>query len=93
LPRRKTAARRMQDKALKALLAKTPKGRANYLIDLLADEALEDSLIDSILHFFNEVALAEGPSDRNLQTFIRKTVRHPNTESEPSMPEAIRGFY
>lgn len=65
----------MQDKLVKALNAKTPKGRVNYLIDLIAEEGLHDQVLDSILHGLNEVGFAEGPLDKRLQTWIRKTLR------------------
>jgi hypothetical protein len=66
----------MQDKLLKALTAKTPEGRANYLIDLVAEEGLHDPMLDSILHAVNEVGFGKGALDLRLQRWIRKTLKH-----------------
>lgn len=76
MPQRKIITRKMQEKLFKALTAKTPRGRANFVIDAIADEGLHDAVLDSILHGLNEVAFAEGPLDKNLKTWIRKTLRH-----------------
>ncbi|MDA4123922.1 MAG: hypothetical protein OK438_00535 [Thaumarchaeota archaeon] len=76
MPRRKILTKRMQDKLLKALDAKTPQGRANYLIDVIVEEGLHDQVLDSILHGINEVGVANGPLDSKLQTWKRKTLRH-----------------
>jgi len=74
LPRRKTVTKRMQDKLVKALTAKTPQGRVNYLIDAIAEEGFHDPLLDSLLHGLNEVGFAKGPLDKKLQAWIRKTL-------------------
>ena len=66
----------MQEKLAKALDAKTPQGRINYLIDAFAEEGLHNPLLDSFLHALVEVGFAEGPIDRNLQNWIRKTLRY-----------------
>jgi hypothetical protein len=66
----------MADKLVKALNAKTPQGRANYLIDAIAEEGFDDPLLDSILHGINEVGFAKGPLDRKLQSYIRKLLRY-----------------
>ncbi len=76
LPRRKVVTRKMRDKLVKALKAKTPQGRANYLIDAVAEEHFHDPVLDSILHGINEVGFAKGPLDRKLQTWIRKTLKY-----------------
>ena len=74
MPRRKTVTKRMQDKLVKALTAKTPQGRVNYLIDAIAEEGFHDPLLDSLLHGLNEVGFAKGPLDKKLQAWIRKTL-------------------
>ena len=66
----------MADKLIKALNAKTPRGRANYVIDAFAEEYMHDPLLDSILHGLNEIGFAEGPLDKKLQSYIRKTLRY-----------------
>ena len=68
--------KRMQNKLIKALNAKTPQGRANYVIDAFAEEYMHDPLLDSILHGLNEVGFAEGPLDRKLVKYIRKTLQY-----------------
>ncbi len=76
MPRRKVVTRRMADKLVKALNAKTPQGRANYVIDAVAEEGLHDPVLDAILHGLNEVGFAEGPMDKKLLSYIRKTLRY-----------------
>jgi len=66
----------MADKLLKALQAKTPQGRANYVIDAFAEELMHDPVLDSILHGLNEVGFTEGPLDKKLQSYIRKMLRY-----------------
>ena len=66
----------MQDKLVKALQAKTSQGRVNYLIDAVAEEGLRDPALDTLLHMVNEVGLAQGPMDKKLQSWIRKTLKH-----------------
>jgi hypothetical protein len=73
---REVITKRMQEKLIKALNAKTPRGRANYLIDLVAEEGFHDPLLDSILHGINEVGFGKGPLDKKLQSFIKKTLRY-----------------
>ena len=68
--------KRMANKLLKALNAKTPKARANYVIDAFAEEYMHDPLLDSILHGLNEVGFAEGPLDEKLVSYIKKTLRY-----------------
>ena len=76
MPKKKIMTRRMLDKLIKALNARTPQGRANYLIDLVAEEGLHDPALDALLHALNEVGFAKGPLDRTLKTWIRKTLRY-----------------
>jgi hypothetical protein len=76
VPRRKVVTRKMADKLVKALNAKTPQGRANYFIDAFAEEVMHDPLLDSILHGLNEVGLAQGPMDKKVLKYIRKTLRY-----------------
>ena len=66
----------MANKLLKALQAKTPQGRANYVIDAFAEELMHDPVLDSILHGLNEVGFAEGPLDKKLQSYIRKLLQY-----------------
>ena len=66
----------MANKLLKALQAKTPQGRANYVIDAFAEEYMHDRVLDSILHGLNEVGFAEGPFDKKLVSYIRKLLRY-----------------
>ncbi len=68
--------KRMQQKLTKALTAKTAQGRANYLIDAVAEEGFHDQVLDSILHGINEVGFAKGPIDRKLQAWIKKTLKY-----------------
>ncbi len=63
-------------KTAKALQAKTPQGRANHLFDALAEEGFRDPVLDSLLHMVNEVGFAQGPIDRKLQTWIKKTLKY-----------------
>ena len=76
MPRRKVVTKRMANKLIKALNAKTPQGRANYLIDAVAEEGFHDPILDSILHGLNEVGFAEGPLDRKPLNYIKKTLRY-----------------
>ncbi len=76
MPRRNVNTKKMQDKLIKALNAKTPQGRANYLIDAIAEEGFQHQVLDLILHGINEVGFAEGPFDKKLQRWIRKTLKH-----------------
>ena len=76
MPRRKVKASKVADKLVKALQAKTPQGRANYIIDAFAEEYMHDPLLDSILHALNEVGFAEGPLDEKLVSYIKKTLRY-----------------
>jgi hypothetical protein len=76
VPKRKVITKKMADKLVKALNAKTPQGRANYLIDAFAEEVMHDPLLDSILHGLNEVGLAQGPMDKKIQKYIKKTLRY-----------------
>jgi len=46
VPRKKLLTKRMQDSLIKALNAKTPQGRANYLIDAIAEEGFRDQTLD-----------------------------------------------
>jgi len=66
----------MANKLLKALQAKTPQGRANYVIDAFAEEYMHDPVLDSILHGLNEVGFAEGQFDKKLVSYIRKMLRY-----------------
>jgi hypothetical protein len=72
----------MADKLVKALNAKTPRGRANYVIDAFAEEYMHDPVLDSILHGLNEVGFAQGPLDRRLVNYIRKTLRYRALQSD-----------
>ncbi len=76
MPRRRVVTKRMADKLGKALNAKTPQGRYNYLIDAIAEEGFHDQVLDSILHGINEVGFGPGPADKKLQSYIRKTLRY-----------------
>ncbi len=76
LSKRKIITKRMANKLAKALYAKTPQGRYNYLIDAIAEEGFHDRMLDSLLHGINEVGLGPGPLDRKLQIYIRKTLRY-----------------
>jgi len=76
MPRREILTKRMQDKLVKALNSKTPLGRANHLIDLVAEEGLHDKTLDSALHTINEVGFGKGPLDRKLQAYIKKTLKY-----------------
>ena len=76
MPRRKIVTKRMADKLAKALVAKTPQARANFVIDAFAEGVWHDPLLDSILHGLNEVGFAEGPMDEKLLSYIRKTLRY-----------------
>ncbi len=76
MPRRKIVTKQMADKLAKALYAKTPQGRYNYLIDAVAEEGFHDEVLDSILHGINEVGLGPGPMDRKLRSYIKKTLRY-----------------
>jgi hypothetical protein len=68
--------KKVQDKLIKALNAKTPQGRANYVIDAFAEEVMHDPLLDSILHGLNEVGFSGGPLDRKLVKYIKKTLQY-----------------
>jgi len=61
---------------VKAMNAKTPRGRANYVIDAFAEEYMHDPILDSILHGLNEVGFAPGPPDEKLLSYIKKTLRY-----------------
>ena len=76
MPRSKIITKRMADKLTKALTAKTPRGRANYVIDAFAEEYMHDPILDSILHALNEVGFAPGPLDKKLQSYIKKTLEY-----------------
>ena len=76
MPGRRVVTKRMADKLVRALNAKTPQGRANYVIDAFAEEYMHDPLLDSILHGLSEVGFAKGPLDRKLQSYITKTLRY-----------------
>jgi Holliday junction resolvasome RuvABC DNA-binding subunit len=76
VPRRKVVTKKMADKLVKALNAKTPQGRYNYLIDAIAEEGLHNPVLDSLLHGLNEVGFRKGPLDKKLQSYIRKTLRY-----------------
>jgi len=66
----------MADKLVKALNAKTPRGRVNYVIDAFAEEYMHDPVLDSIVHGLNEVGFAPGPLDKKLVSYIMKTLRY-----------------
>ena len=51
--------KRMADKLVKAMNAKTPQGRANYVVDAFAEEYMHNPVLDSILHSLNEVGFAK----------------------------------
>ncbi len=76
VPRCKVLTKRTQDRLLRALNAKTPQGRYNYVIDAFAEEYMHDPLLDSILHGLNEVGFAKGPLDKKLQSYIKKTLQY-----------------
>ena len=76
MPRRKIITKKMADKLVKALNAKTPRGRANYVIDAFAEEYMHDPVLDSIVHGLNEVGFAPGPLDKKLVSYIMKTLRY-----------------
>ncbi len=66
----------MQDKLLKALQAKTTAGRANYLIDAIAEEGLGDYELDALLHAFVDLGLTEGTDAQRIERWIRKSIRY-----------------
>ncbi len=66
----------MIQKATRAVLAKNPEGRANYAIDLFADELLQGPVLDEFLHALLEIGLSKGPLDRRVKRSVRKTAKH-----------------
>jgi hypothetical protein len=72
VPQRKIITKRMAAKLVKALNAKTPMARANYVIDAFADEYMHDPVLDSILHGLNEVGFAKGLSTRSSRATSRR---------------------
>ena len=63
-------------KLFKAAGARTPKGRANYLADAVADEALKNPYLDEALHFAIEMALGKGSAEKRFSTWARKAWKH-----------------
>lgn len=72
----KKRAGKLAEKVARAITAKSSEGRVNYLIDILAEEVLDNKAIDTILHGINEIGLGKGPVDKKLLKFIRKTLRY-----------------
>ncbi len=68
--------RRMQDKLLKAMQAKTTAGRANYLIDAVAEEWLGDYELDALLHAFVDLGLTKGTDAERIARWIGKSIRY-----------------
>jgi len=46
------------------------------VIDSFAEDYIHDPLLDSILHGLKEVGFAEGPVDRKLVKYIKKTLHY-----------------
>ena len=67
---------RIVEKATRAILARTPEGRANYAIDLFADELLQEPLLDELLHAVVEIGLGKGPLDKRVKRWVRKAEKH-----------------
>ncbi len=68
--------RRMEDKLLKAMQAKTTAGRANYLIDAVAEEWLRDYDLDALLHAFVDLGLTDGTDAQKFKRWIMKSIRY-----------------
>ncbi len=66
---------RVAEKLLKAAGAKTKKGRANYLIDALFDEALQNPNLDEAAHFLAEMLLGAGEFDERVRRWAKKVAR------------------
>jgi hypothetical protein len=56
----------MQDKLVKAFQAKTMAGKANYLVDALAEEGLRNYDLDLVLHALVDLGLTEGTAAERL---------------------------
>lgn len=77
MARKKSIGRRkVAEKAVKLLFAKSTESRINYLIDLLAEGMLDNETLDTILHGINEVGLGRGPVDERLLEYVKKTFRY-----------------
>ncbi len=66
----------MRKKLIQALEAKTPSGKANYLVDAIAEEALHDPNLDFLLHAIVDLGLAKGTDAQRLERWIEKTIRY-----------------
>ena len=66
----------MAEKFMKSFLAKTPRGKANYAIDLIFDELLRNPKADELAHFANEILNTPGPVDKRLLHWARKFAKY-----------------
>jgi hypothetical protein len=73
--RRSITEARVRRKLVRALKAKTPKRRANYIIDAVFDEALENPYLDEFFHFFVESAGA-GAEGEGVERWARKFLKY-----------------
>jgi len=67
---------RVAEKALRAVMARTNTGRANYAVDLIADEIIGNWVLDEALHAVVEIGFGKGPVDRRVVTWLRKMAKH-----------------
>jgi hypothetical protein len=61
----------MQDKLVKAFQAKTMAGKANYVVDALAEEGLRNYDLDFVLHAIVNLGLTEGTAAERLERWMK----------------------
>ncbi len=61
---------------MKAQLAKTTAGMANYLVDAVAEERLKDYKLDALLHAFVDLGLTKGTDAERIARWIGKSIRY-----------------
>jgi len=57
--KKKTRRRKLKEKLIRALFAETNTDRANYAIDILTDELLQNPALDELLYAVVEVGLGK----------------------------------
>jgi hypothetical protein len=66
----------MQDKLVKAFQAKTMAGKANYLVDALAEEGLRNCDLDFVLHGLVDLGLTERTAAERVERWMKKSARY-----------------
>jgi hypothetical protein len=67
--------RRVALKLAKAATAGSTKGRINYLVDVVFDEAIPNAILDEAAHFAVEVGLGRGPLEKRVAEWGGKALK------------------